>query len=135
MIKFFRKIRERILSENKPTSPVTGGQSLAPPLEPVMAARGWRRYAGRFSKYLIYAIGEIVLVVLGILIALQVNNLNEQRKANEFEVKILNEIRSNLQMDLIEIREDLEVMDCVLWLEHTPLLQEGDIIAKRKKGT
>ena len=50
MIKFFRKIRQKLLSENK------------------------------FSKYLIYAIGEIVLVVIGILIALQVNNLNEERK-------------------------------------------------------
>ncbi len=49
MIKFFRKIRQKMLTENK------------------------------FSKYLIYAIGEIVLVVLGILIALQLNNLNEEK--------------------------------------------------------
>ncbi|RRQ50230.1 hypothetical protein DZC72_06610 [Maribacter algicola] len=80
MIKFFRKIRQNLLMENK-----TG-------------------------KYLKYAIGEIVLVVIGILIALQVNNLNEQRKANDFEVKILKEIRNNLQTDLTEIREDLELM-------------------------
>jgi sensor domain CHASE-containing protein len=46
MIKFFRKIRQRLLTENK------------------------------FSKYLIYAIGEIVLVVIGILIALSINNSN-----------------------------------------------------------
>jgi uncharacterized membrane protein YgaE (UPF0421/DUF939 family) len=44
MIKFFRKIRKHLLAENK------------------------------FSKYLIYAIGEIILVVIGILIALQINN-------------------------------------------------------------
>lgn len=50
MIKLFRKIRQRLLSEN------------------------------RFSKYLIYAVGEIVLVVIGILIALQIDNHNEQRK-------------------------------------------------------
>ena len=62
------------------------------------------------GKYFKYAIGEIVLVVIGILIALQVNNLNEQRKANDFEVKILKEIRSNLQTDLTEIREDLGLM-------------------------
>ena len=36
--------------------------------------------AGKFSKYLIYAIGEILLVVIGILIALQINNWNESRK-------------------------------------------------------
>lgn len=35
--------------------------------------------AGKFTKYLIYAIGEIVLVVIGILQALQVNNWNEER--------------------------------------------------------
>ena len=41
------------------------------------------------SKYFKYAIGEIVLVVIGILIALQINNWNEQEKENEFEKKIL----------------------------------------------
>jgi len=50
MIKFFRKIRQKLLSEN------------------------------RFSKYLIYAVGEILLVVIGILIAVQINNFNEQNK-------------------------------------------------------
>jgi hypothetical protein len=51
MIKFFRHIRQRLLNENK------------------------------FSKYLIYAVGEIVLVVIGILIALQINNANENHKS------------------------------------------------------
>ncbi|MDY2588185.1 DUF6090 family protein [Winogradskyella aquimaris] len=52
MIKFFRNIRHRLLSE------------------------------GKTGKYLKYAIGEIVLVVIGILIALQINNWNENRKQN-----------------------------------------------------
>tara|TARA_R110000744_G_scaffold97420_1_gene188243 strand:+ start:1859 stop:2056 length:198 start_codon:yes stop_codon:yes gene_type:complete len=60
MIKFFRKIRQKMLTENK------------------------------FSKYLLYAIGEIVLVVIGILIALQVNNLNEVEKVKDKEVIYLN---------------------------------------------
>tara|TARA_R110002051_G_scaffold323712_2_gene418224 strand:- start:13567 stop:13764 length:198 start_codon:yes stop_codon:yes gene_type:complete len=60
MIKFFRKIRQKILTENK------------------------------FSKYLLYAIGEIVLVVIGILIALQVNNMNEVEKVKDKEVIYLN---------------------------------------------
>ncbi len=59
MIKFFRKIRQRLLSENK------------------------------FSRYLIYAIGEIILVVIGILIALQINNWNEQRKIQDNQEKYL----------------------------------------------
>ena len=83
MIKFFRKIRQNLLSE------------------------------GKTEKYFKYAIGEIVLVVIGILIALQVNDLNEQRKENNFEVDILKEIRTNLQTDLVEIREDLELMDFI----------------------
>jgi len=53
MIKFFRHIRKQLLTENK------------------------------FSKYLIYAVGEIVLVVIGILIALSINNWNEERTTIE----------------------------------------------------
>ena len=58
MIKFFRKIRQKLLTENK------------------------------FSKYLLYAIGEIMLVVIGILIALQLNNLNEIDKVKDTEIII-----------------------------------------------
>jgi hypothetical protein len=54
MIKFFRKIRQNLLMENKTGKPILS--------------------AGRYFKY---AIGEIILVVIGILIALQINNWNE----------------------------------------------------------
>jgi hypothetical protein len=70
MIKFFRRIRQNLLMENK-----TG-------------------------KYLKYAIGEIILVVIGILIALQINNWNELRKQNEEEQIIL----SGLIEDFVETR-------------------------------
>ena len=66
MIKFFRKIRQNMIKENK------------------------------VSKYLLYAIGEIVLVVFGILIALQLNNWNELKKKNEKEKVFLREIISDL---------------------------------------
>ena len=66
MIKFFRKIRQSLLFENK------------------------------FSKYLIYAIGEIILVVIGILIALQINNLNEDRKNRIAEIQMLTNISNEL---------------------------------------
>ena len=46
----------------------------------------------KFSKYLIYAIGEIILVVIGILIALQINNLNQEKKYWTYEIKMLSEI-------------------------------------------
>ena len=70
MIKFFRKIRQQLLTENK------------------------------FSKYLLYAIGEIILVVIGILIALQINNWNENNVLAKKEIKYLKEIKKHLKSDL-----------------------------------
>jgi hypothetical protein len=55
------------------------------------------------SKYFKYAIGEIILVVIGILIALQINNWNEDRKATKQEIKILSELKNDLETNLIEI--------------------------------
>jgi hypothetical protein len=59
------------------------------------------------GKYLKYAIGEIILVVIGILIALQINNWNEVRKSKTKANTILKEIRSDMVKDL-EIIEDLK---------------------------
>ena len=56
----------------------------------------------KFSKYLIYAIGEIVLVVIGILIALQINNWNEERKYKNLEIITLIEIQKGLKQALKE---------------------------------
>jgi len=74
MIKFFRKIRQNLLSE------------------------------GKTGKYLKYAIGEIILVVIGILIALQINNWNEQRKIAITEQQILNDIRIELKSNIEKLR-------------------------------
>ncbi len=71
MIKFFSKIRQQLLAQNK------------------------------LSKYLIYAIGEIVLVVIGILIALSINNWNQSRIQDNLEqtylASLLDEFQGNLQ--------------------------------------
>ncbi|WP_411896254.1 DUF6090 family protein [Winogradskyella sp. A2] len=77
MIKFFRKIRQKLLSENK------------------------------FSKYLIYAIGEIVLVVIGILIALSINNWNEERKANLREQSLYQNILTDLENEDVRLNSAL----------------------------
>lgn len=69
MIKFFRKIRQNLLMVNK-----TG-------------------------KYFKYAIGEIILVVIGILIALQINNWNEGRKKSEKETILIKNIVDDLSSD------------------------------------
>ena len=86
MIKFFRRIRQRLLTENK------------------------------FSKYLLYAIGEIVLVVIGILIALQINNWNQQQ-INDAKIKsILKEIQQDLVIDVESSKQvfDLFIRDCII---------------------
>ena len=78
MIKFFRKIRQTLLSE------------------------------GKTGKYLKYAIGEIMLVVIGILIALSINNWNEAKKEHRLETNILNEILLNLESDLKNLDEKID---------------------------
>lgn len=56
------------------------------------------------AKYMRYAIGEILLVVIGILIALQVNNWNQNRKESYVELQILFDIQSNLTESLHELQ-------------------------------
>jgi len=73
MIPFFRKIRKQFADDNRPL------------------------------QYMRYAIGEIVLVVIGILIALQVNNWNENQKIRRTELKMLRELKE----DLLETKADL----------------------------
>ena len=76
MIKFFRNIRKQLLSENK------------------------------MGKYFKYAIGEILLVVIGILIALQINNWNEARKEKIQEKKVLVELKKTLENNCSEMIQD-----------------------------
>ncbi|QBA63965.1 DUF6090 family protein [Muriicola soli] len=61
----------------------------------------------KFSKYLIYAIGEIALVMIGILLALQVNNWNENRKVQKEIREIYNQIVFELDNDIAELSENL----------------------------
>jgi len=57
-----------------------------------------------FQKYLLYALGEIALVVIGILLALQINNWNEAKIIAENEAYTLNEILNNLNEDAEQIK-------------------------------
>lgn len=70
MIKFFRKIRQNLLTENK------------------------------FSKYLLYAIGEIILVVIGILIALGINNWNQKNSDRKIEKDYISSLIEDAKTDL-----------------------------------
>ena len=78
MIPIFRKTRKKMADDNKP------------------------------AKYLRYAIGEIVLVVIGILIALSINNWNENRKIRNQELKYLENLRTDFNLNLDEIDQYLE---------------------------
>jgi len=60
------------------------------------------------GKYLKYAIGEIVLVVIGILIALSVNTLNESRKTKEQEKELLSTVLENIKLDSTLISSVIE---------------------------
>lgn len=79
MIKFFRKIRQSLLTDSK------------------------------FGKYLLYAIGEIILVVIGILIALQINNANEARKLRSQEIHYLENLKTDLNLNIAELDEYIAV--------------------------
>lgn len=86
MIKFFRKTRQRLLVEN------------------------------RLSKYLIYGVGEILLVVIGILLAIQFNAWNNDRKDRTKEHWYLNNILDDLHyqnqtLDIIEEEYDAAISD------------------------
>lgn len=60
---------------------------------------------GKTAKYIKYAIGEIILVVIGILIALQINNWNENQKSKKDERYVLTEILKNLEEDAVLVDE------------------------------
>ena len=81
MIKLFRQIRQNLLSE------------------------------GKTEKYFKYAIGEIVLVVIGILIALQINNWNDNRKAKKQESTYYCKISEDLQTDIVNIDSSIVSID------------------------
>lgn len=75
MLRFFRSLRHRLLTEN------------------------------RFSKYMLYAIGEIALVVIGILIALQIDNWNESQKEQEIYYSYLSRLESDFESIIHTIAE------------------------------
>ena len=66
------------------------------------------------SKYFFYAIGEILLVVIGILIALQVNNWNEARKEKLIETKLLTELKEDLDETLYDLKSDINTVNLTL---------------------
>ena len=81
MIGFFRKIRKKLADDNKPL------------------------------KYMRYAVGEIVLVVIGILIALQVNNWNEAQKDNRLEQEYYCKLLDDVTQDMLQVEQLIRLTD------------------------
>jgi hypothetical protein len=96
MIKFFRKIRQNLLSE------------------------------GKTGKYFKYAIGEIILVVIGILIALQINNWNENRKSKIRANEIYTNLLTSLEQDSIEVQRTINLLTQSLETQKRLILSEPD---------
>ncbi len=99
MIKFFRHIRQRLLTENK-----TGSSADGVSHEALAEAQA----SVKVGKYLKYAVGEIVLVVIGILIALQINNYNEWRKDRVKEKEILVNLAENFELNIETLDSEIE---------------------------
>jgi Family of unknown function (DUF6090) len=68
----------------------------------------------RLGKYMLYAIGEIFLVMIGILMALQVNNWNNERAGVKKEVKILKEFQRNLNANVNQFSSEIEKQQAIL---------------------
>ena len=84
MLRFFRNIRQQLLNE------------------------------GSMKKYIFYSIGEILLVMLGILLALYVNNKNEERKALAKRQEILTEIKENLIFNADKFQKEIAIEQQVI---------------------
>lgn len=84
MVKYFRRIRQNLLLD------------------------------GKTGKYLKYAIGEIILVVIGILIALQINNWNELNKQRAKEVQFLKNLQSDLILEESELDRYIEIRESIV---------------------
>lgn len=94
MIKFFRHIRQSLIMESKN------------------------------SKYFKYAIGEIILVVIGILIALQINNWNEKRKSLNAESQLYLNIIEDLDKEHMVLKEQLDLSE-MLKLNYRSIYEFG----------
>jgi len=102
MIKIFRNIRKSVVNE------------------------------GRTTNYLKYAIGEIVLVVIGILIALQINNWNEQRKLNHNDLQLCKELLNDAVADSIFFESRhvglVELKSAIHYILEKPELRKPDSV-------
>jgi hypothetical protein len=81
MLHFFRRIRQKLLANNQ------------------------------MKKYMLYAIGEIALVMIGILLALQINNWNEERTNRIEESEVLTDLKEDMLLNIKKLQRGIEVIN------------------------
>ncbi len=104
MFKFFRKIRRKLIDE------------------------------GNLKRYLVYAIGETLLVMIGILLALQVNNANENRKTNEIRLRLYENLKIEFEYNKDKFEETKIRIDNLMNATREMLKYTGesaDVLSKR----
>ena len=100
MVNFFRKTRKNLAHENKS------------------------------AKYLRYAVGEIILVVFGILIALSINNWNENRKSKKMANEVYTNLLTSLVQDSIEVQRTIDYISKSLKTQKKIILNTSDQYTK-----
>jgi len=100
MMKFFRKIRKKLLTENK------------------------------FSNYLTYAVGEILLVMIGILLAFQVNTWNQERQNKKLEKEYLKGFIQDLNQDSLDLSKVISKASVNIKLCVDVIIELGDSLPK-----
>lgn len=107
MLRFFRHIRQKLLAN------------------------------GNIRKYLWYAIGEILLVMIGILLALQVNNWNEHRKENnlseQFEERLINDLNRLIKYSEYRSHQNQNILESITQTQQ--LLERGGELSEEEKNT
>lgn len=88
---------------------------------------------GKIGKYLIYAVGEIFLIAIGIFLAIQANNWKETSNDKKLEQELLKNIWSGLQGDLVDIKSNNDAhsrflksqIESIKWLEGKPVPKDS----------
>ena len=112
MLTFFRRIRKGLLDDSRTDESSTSRGLSASTSKPASlreeSSQTHTRVSGPAGRYLLYAIGEIALVVIGILIALQINNWNEYQKERKEERQLLNGLAGEFEENLDRIASSMD---------------------------
>ncbi len=114
MIKFFRKIRRQLLTKNLPVRQAgqpSGQEGKLSSSDLQVGPTARLESSGQVGRYLLYAISEIILVVIGILIALAINNINERHKERKTALSYLNSLHEEFEFNLALLEKTIKISE------------------------